>query len=170
MSENSELFKELDPGAQFQWERISSAVQPCRSLRELEAEPTTNSRYSSFRGRERLLDPRRLRRALRHSRTNSASPKGLRRPSAFGSDLRRGKVRLAFCLYTESPVKDRPRYASLSASQWLSRSGIPRPPLRGRWIQTCLRTIGLAPPQSNLERDCCSANRRALGRGSTANR
>ena len=97
-------------------------------------------------------------------------PKGLRRPSAFGSELRRGKVRLAFRLHTESPVKTRPRYASLSASQWLSRSGIPRPPLRVRWIQTCLRTISLAPPQSNLERDRCSANRCALGRGSTANR
>ena len=67
-------------------------------------------------------------------------------------------------------VKDWPKYASLSASQWLSRSGIPRPPLRVRWIQTCLRTIGLAPPQSNLERDCWSTNRRALGRGNTANR
>ena len=76
--ENSELFKKLDPGAQFQWERISSAVQPCRSLRGSEAEPTTNSRYSSFQGHERSLDPRRLRRAFRHSRTNSASPKGLR--------------------------------------------------------------------------------------------
>ena len=64
--------------------RISSAVQPRRSLRGPEAEPTTNSRYSSFRGRERSLDPRRLRRAFRHSRTNSASPIGLRRPSAFG--------------------------------------------------------------------------------------
>ena len=50
MSENSELFKKLDPDAQFQWERISSAVQPRRSLRGSEAEPTTNSRYNSFRG------------------------------------------------------------------------------------------------------------------------
>ena len=170
VSENSELFKKLDPGAQFQWERISSAVQPCRSLRGSEAEPTTNSRYSSFRGHERSLDPRRLPRAFRHSRTNSASPKDLRRPSAFGSELRRGKVRLAFRLHTESPVKTRPRYTSLSASQWLSRSGIPRPPLRVRWIQTCLRIIGLAPPQTSLERDRWSANRCALGRGSTANR
>ena len=170
MSENSGLFKKLDPGAQFQWERISSAVQPHRSLRGSEAEPTTNSRYSSFRGRERSLDPRRLRRPFRYLRTNSVSPKGLRPPSAFGSYLRRGKVRLAFRLHNESPVKDRPKYASLSASQWLSRSGIPRPPLRVRWIQTCLRTIGLAPPQSNLERDCFRASRRALGRGSTADR
>ena len=36
-------------------------------------------------------------------------------------------------------------------------------------MQTCLRTIGLRPPQSNLVRDRCSASRRALGRGSTAN-
>ena len=91
------------------------------------AETTTSSRYSSFRGRERSLDPRRLRRAVRHSQTNSASPKGLHQPSAFRSDLRRRKVRLAFCLHTASPVKDRPWYVSLSASQWLSRSGIPRP-------------------------------------------
>ena len=69
MSKNSELYKKLDPGAQFQWERISPAVQPCRSLRGSEAEPTTSSRYSSFRGRERSLDPRRLRRIFRHSRT-----------------------------------------------------------------------------------------------------
>ena len=145
-------------------------VQPRRSLRGSEAEPTTSSRYSSFRGRERSLDPRRLRRAVRHSRTNNVSPKGLRRPSAFGSDFRRGKVRLAFSLHTASPVNALPKYASLSASQWLSRSGIPRPSLRVRWIQTCLRTIGLAPPQSNLERDRCSANRFTLDRGSTANR
>ena len=51
----------------------SRAVQPRRSLRGPEAEPTTSSRYSSFRGCERSLDPRRLRRAVRHSRTNSAS-------------------------------------------------------------------------------------------------
>ena len=33
VSENSELFKKIDPGVQFQWERISFAVQPRRSLR-----------------------------------------------------------------------------------------------------------------------------------------
>ena len=47
--------------------------KPCRSLRGSEAEPTTNSRYSSFRGHERSLDPRRLRRAFRHSRTTNLS-------------------------------------------------------------------------------------------------
>ena len=73
----------------------------------------------------------------------TVSPIGLRRPSAFVSDWRRGGVRLAFFLHTGSPVKDRSKYASLSASQWLSRSGIPRPPLCVRWMQTCLRTIGL---------------------------
>ena len=102
LSEKLELFKKLDPGAQFQSERISSTVQPHRSLRGSEAKPTTYSWYSSFRGRERSLDLRRLRRAVRHSRTNSASPKGLRRLSAFGSHLRRGKVRLAFRLLTAS--------------------------------------------------------------------
>ena len=76
VSENSELFKKLDPGAQFKWERISSAVQPRRLLRGSEMEPTTSSRYSSFRGRERSLDPGRLQRAARHSRT-------VFRPSAY---------------------------------------------------------------------------------------
>ena len=57
----------------------SSAFQPRRSLRGSEAEPTTSSRYSSLRGRERSLDLERLRRAVRYSRTNSASPFGLRR-------------------------------------------------------------------------------------------
>ena len=148
----------------------SGSPPPSSSLRRSEAEPTISFRFSSFWGREWSLDPGRLRRAVRHSRTNSASPKGLRRPSTFRSDLRRGKVRLAFCLHTAFPVKARPKYASLSASQWLSRSGIPRPPLRVRWIQTSPRAIGVAPLQSNLERDCFSANRHALGRGSTANR
>ena len=46
-------------------------------------------------------------------------------------------------VFTPCPVKDRPKYASLSASQWLSGSGIPRPPVGVRWMQTCLRTIGL---------------------------
>ena len=36
------------------------------------------SRYSSFRGRERSLNPERLRRAVRHSQTDGASPLGLR--------------------------------------------------------------------------------------------
>ena len=127
MSKNSGWFKKLDPGAQFQWERISTAVQPRRSLRGSEAESTTSSQYSSFRGRERSLDPGKFQRATRHSQTNSVSLISLRRPSAFGSDWKRGKVRLVFRLHTASPVKDRPKYASLSASQWLSRSGIPRP-------------------------------------------
>ena len=170
VSENLELFKKLDPGAQFQWERISSAIQPRRSLRGSEAEPINSSWYSSSRGRERSLHPRRLRRAARHSWTNSALPIGLHWPSAFRSNWRQGKVRLTFYLHTVSPVKDRSKYASLSASQWLSRSGLPRPPLRVRWMQTGLRTIGLRPPQNNLEQDCWSPSRRALGRGSTANR
>ena len=97
VSENSEWFKKIDPGAQFLREKISSADQPCRSLRGTEAEPTTSSR--------------RLRRATRHSRTNAVSPLGLRRPSAFGYDLRRGKVQIAFRLYTAYPVKDQPKYA-----------------------------------------------------------
>ena len=103
-----------------------------------------------------------LRRAARHSRTNSVSPICLCRPSAFGSAWKRGKVRLDFRLHTASPVKDRPKYASLLATHWLCWSGIPRPPLRVPWTQTCIRTIGLAPTQSNLERSCWITSRRAL--------
>ena len=164
VSENSELFKKLEPGAQFQWEQISSAVQPRRSQRRSEAEPTTSSWYSSFWDRERSLDPRKLRRAVRHLRTNGVSSIGLRRPSAFGSDLRWGKVRLAFRLHTASPDKDQPKDENLSASQWLSRSGIPRSQLRVSLMQTCLRTMGIRPPQSTLERDRWWASRRALDR------
>ena len=121
VSQNSELLKKPEPGAQFELRRTSSTVQPHYSLRGSEAEPTTNPRYSSFRGYERLW------RAVRHSRTNGASPLGLRRPSALGSDLRRGKILLAFHLHTASPDKDRPKYASLSASQWLTKQAYPEP-------------------------------------------
>ena len=103
MSENSELFKKLNSGAQFQWERISFAVQPRRSLRGSETETTTSSRYSSFRGRERSLDSGRLQKAAWHLRTNGVLPIGLRQPSASESEWRRWKVRLAFCLHTTSP-------------------------------------------------------------------
>ena len=106
---------------------------------------------SYSRGCERSQDPGRLQRTTLHLWTNSATPVGLRQPSAFGSDWRRSKVRLTFRLHTASPVKDWPKYASLSASQWLSRSGIARHPLHIRWMQTCLQTIGLALPRSNLE-------------------
>ena len=122
VNENLELFKKLEPGGQFQWERISSAVQPCRSLRESEAEPTISSQCSSFWGRERSLDTGRLWRAAQHSWTNGVSPFGLRQPSALGSDWRQEKVRLTFRLHTTSLDKDQPKYASLSASQWLSRA------------------------------------------------
>ena len=54
---------------------------------------------SSFRDRERSLDPGRLRRALRHLRTNGTS--------ALGSNLRHGKVSLAFLLHTVSFDEDR---------------------------------------------------------------
>ena len=77
VSENSELFKKIEPGDQFQGRRISSTIQPRCSLRGSKVEPTTSSQYSSFRGRERSLDPRRLRRAVRHSRTT------VLRPSAY---------------------------------------------------------------------------------------
>ena len=105
-----------------------------RPAAPLEAESTTSSRYSSFRGRERSLDSERLRRAARHPRTNGVSPIGLRRPSVFGPNWRWGKVQFVFRLHIASLVKDRPKYANFSASQWLSRSGIPRPLLRVRWM------------------------------------
>ena len=160
------VVQEAQPGAQFKCERISSIDQPNRSTRGSEAEPTTRSQYSSFRDWERSLDPRRLQRALRHSRTNIASSFSLGWPSALGSDLSRGKVSLAFCLHTVSFDKNRPD----EANQWFSRSGIPRPLLRERWQQTCLQTIGLRPPQSSLERDRWSASRWFLGRGRTDKR
>ena len=126
VTEILELFKKLEPGAQFQWELISSAVQSCCSQRGSEADPTTSSRYSYFLDCERSLDPGRLRRALRHSRINGVPPIDLSRLSAFGSDWRRGNVLLDFCLHTTFPDKDWPKYVCLSASQWLSRSGIKR--------------------------------------------
>ena len=162
VSKNSELFKKPKSSAQFHWERISSYDQPSRSSSGSELMPTIKSQYSSFLDRERSLDPRRLRRALQYSANNSFSPLCLRQLSALGLDFRRGKAFFTFCPYTISFVKDRPRKANLSASQWLSRSGIPKPPLQRRWWQTCLRTIGHT--QSNLERDCFSAPSRALKR------
>ena len=111
VSENSEWFKKLDHSAQFQWEQISSAVQPCRSLRRSEAESTTSSRYSSFWGREKSLDPGRLFDTRVQTVFRLSAHVDI---LAFGSDLRRGKVRLAFRLHTAFPVKNRPKYASLS--------------------------------------------------------
>ena len=67
VSENSALFKKLEAGVQFYWERISSSEQPSRSTSGSEAAPTTRSPYSSFRDQERSLDRGSLRRALRHS-------------------------------------------------------------------------------------------------------
>ena len=163
MSENSELFKKLDPGTQFQWERISSAVQPRRSLRGSEAEPTTNSQYSCFQGRERSLDPRRLGRAFRHSRTNSAFAQDLRRPSALGLTGGEEKSDSPFVFKLSPPSRTGPGMQVFQQASGSPDQAYPDPRCGVRWIQTCLRTIGLAPPQSNLERDCCSANRRALG-------
>ena len=102
VSENSELFKKLDPGAQFQWERISSAVQPHCSLRGSEAEPTTSSRYSSFRGRERSLDLRRLWRAVRHSWTDWEARKSATRLSSPHCIPRQGSAQV--CKSFSKPV------------------------------------------------------------------
>ena len=88
VSENSELFQKLNPGTQFQHEWISAFVQLFRSLRGSEADPTTSSQHSSFQGRDRSLDPERLRRAIQYSWTNGVLPISLPRPSAFRSDLR----------------------------------------------------------------------------------
>ena len=150
--ENSELFKKLDPGSQFQWERISSAVQPHRSLRRSEAEPSTSSRYRFFPRPWKVTGSKKV-------YEGPFGPRGqtVLHPLAYVDlqllGLTGGKAKSDSGLHTAYPIKDRPKYASLSASQWLSRSGISRPPFRVRRMQTCLRTIGHAPLQSNLERD-----------------
>ena len=87
------MLKKPEPGAQFQYERTSSIDQPSWPARGSEVEPTTSSRCSSFQKWERSLDPGRMQRTLRHSRANCASPLSLRRPSALGADLKRGKSR-----------------------------------------------------------------------------
>ena len=66
----------------------------------IQSRAPTSSRYSSFRDRERSLDPGRLRKALRHSRVNGASPSG--------SDLKRGNLFLAFRLHTSPSTRISP--------------------------------------------------------------
>ena len=152
--------KNLESGTQFHCEQppsSTSRAEPSWSTRGSEADPTTSSRYSSFHGRERSLDPGMLKRAWRHSRINGALPVNLHRPSDLGSDLRRDKQSSVFRFHTASVNKDRPKHASHSTNQWFSRSGILRPSLLWRWQLTCLRTIGLPPPQHKLERDRWSA-------------
>ena len=109
VSENSELFKKPEPGAQFHWERILFADQPTRSARGSDAKPTTNPLYSSLRVHERSLDRGRFRRAPRHSMTNSGLSLCLRRPSALGHNLRSGKATLSLRLHTGSVANDRPK-------------------------------------------------------------
>ena len=99
----------LQRPAELPHEKIFSSDQPSCHTKRSEAEPTTNSQYSSFRDRERSLDRESLRRAFRHLRVNVAVPLVLRRPSASGSDSRRGKIYHSFCPYTESLDKDRLR-------------------------------------------------------------
>ena len=77
VSENFELFKKLEPGSQFHWERISPSDQPSRFTRGSETEPTINPRYSFFRDHERALDRGRFHMALRHARENSHARKAL---------------------------------------------------------------------------------------------
>ena len=128
--ENLELFKELDPSTQFPWERISSTVQLIRSLRGSEAESTISSRYSSFRGRERSLDPGRLRRTAWH-----IGEKTVFRPSAYvdlqslGLTGGEEKFHLPFVSTPRPLSRIGPSMQVFQQSQWLSRSGIPRPPI-----------------------------------------
>ena len=103
VSKNS-LFKKPETCTQFQCERTFSIVQPSRSTRGSEAEATTRSRYSSFRVRDRSLDPERLRRALRCSRTNGASRFKVRRPSALGSDETRDGIAFVSTLCTSTRI------------------------------------------------------------------
>ena len=83
----------------------------------------------------------------------------------FGSDWRRGKVWLVSTL--RPPSRIGPSIQVFQQASGSPEKAYPDTPLRLRWIQTCIRTIGLLPPQSNLERDCLSASRRALGGGKT---
>ena len=106
VSENSELFKKPEPGAQFLWERIYSSDQTNSSTSESKVDPTTNSRYSSFWDKERSLDSGSLLRTLRHSVRFSVSHIGLRRPSALGLNLRLGKTTLTLRPHTALSVKD----------------------------------------------------------------
>ena len=167
MSENSELFKKLDPDSSESGSPPPSSLAAHKEDQKRNPPLTPNIAPSeAVKGhwtQEGYVGPfgTRGQTVLRPKAYVDLQPLGL----TWGEEKSD-----TFRLHTESPVKDRPRYASLSASQWLSRSGITRLPLRACWIQACLRTIGLAPPQSNLERDCLRASRRALGRGSTANR
>ena len=102
------------------------------------AELTTNSQYSSFRYWENSPNPERLQKAWQHSARYGALPLSLRQLSDLGLDFRRGKASFTLRPTATSLLNDRRRKSNLSVSQWLSRSGIPKPPLQRRWLQTCL--------------------------------
>ena len=109
VSENSELFKKLEPGAQFHWERISSSRVAPR------ADPKRHPPIGPVQLLLRLRKDRdSLRRALQHSWKNSASPQGLWRLSVTGFDARLGKATSSLCFHIASSVKDRPRKISVA--------------------------------------------------------
>ena len=124
----------------------------------------------SFLNRKTSLSQGRLWMALWHLQENGALPLSLCQPLSLGLDYRREKSSFTFRPHTVFHVKDRSRKANLSASPWLFSSGIPRPPLHGRWLQACLRTVSFRSFQSNLEKDCCCASHVLLSNGSTDNR
>ena len=77
----------------------SSAVQPCRSQRGSKAKPTTSSRYSSFRCREKVTESRKVTKSLTAFAEKQCCTHRLTSTFGFGPDSRRGKVPLAFCLH-----------------------------------------------------------------------
>ena len=127
-----------EPVAQFHWDRISillpnsiaraccpiplgsNLLQPSHSTSGSEAIPITNSRYSFFRNREMSLEQESLRRALRHSKKNSASPFDRQRPSASGFVTKREKATQILNTHIASPNRDRPKKVSFSVSHWFS--------------------------------------------------
>ena len=58
------------------------------------------------------------------------------------------------------------RMPAYRESQCLTKSGIPKPPLQGRWQHTCLRTIVL-PPFHRSKRDRSCTNLWSADRGRT---
>ena len=87
---------------------------------------SASTRYYAFRGRERSPDRGSLRSAPLLSLRNSDSTFSLHRLSASGCEFGLEKASIIFLLHAESPVSDQIKTTSLSASQWLIKSSIPK--------------------------------------------
>ena len=164
MSKNLNLFKKLEPGTQFHCERISSSDQPSHSTRGSEAEPTTNSRYSSFRDWKRSLSRKSLRRAFRYLRINGAAPLSFVVRYQARKDIphflvphrvpRHGSAQVSHSF--SKPVALQIRHSSTLISRTLAAD-----------LSTDHR---LSITLERWERDCISTSRWTLGRRSTDNR